>query len=324
MKVETEIERLGESNVTRTKYFSIIEPTPKMRSVPIRLALSSAQSLNRMASTIVGVKLAREVPRLRRRAEQYCYPKDRNIISIQIEGLVRVISGFLSNCSIQISANELSRAIMEYNQLFRDGIITSLDGGMGYNNGLMLFCVARLISPEVVIESGILRGFTTYLLDRAISPESVIHAFDINLSLIEFKSSKATYYENDILDKTIELKGRRVLAFFDDHVSHYDRLQYCIDNQIDVVVLDDDVSVTTVHSDEWPPIPTANMVFNYDHIPHKFSWSLNGRTGEADISGISRSTCDLIRHSYRYEIMPDLFEFTGYRNTSVTSVLFRR
>ena len=324
MKVEPEVEHLGDLSVTRTKYFSIVEPMPKRKRIAIRLALSSAQSLNRMASAIVGVKLTRDVPHPRRRVEQYCYPSDRHIISIQVGGLVRLISGFLSNCSIQIPDNELSRAIMEFNQLFRDGIITSLYGGMGYNNGLMLFCVARFTSPEVVIESGILRGFTTYLLDRAISPESVIHAFDIDLSSIEFRSGKATYYEKDILDATIELKGLRVLAFFDDHVSHYDRLQYCIDNKIDVVVLDDDVSVTTVHSDEWPPIPTASMVFNYDHIPHKFSWSLNGRTGEADISGISRSICDLIKHRYRYETMPDLFEFTGYRNTSVTSVLFRR
>jgi hypothetical protein len=324
MRVEPEIERLAASSVTRTKYFSIVEPVPKRRSIPIRLALSSARSLNRMASTFVGVKLVHEVPRPPARVEQYCYPNNMEIISIQVSGLVRVISRFLSNFSVQITDNELSNTIMEFNQLFRDGLITSLYGGMGYNNGLMLFCAARFACPEVVIESGILRGFTTYLLDRAIAPESVIHAFDINPSLIEFRSKKATYYENDILDEAVELNGRRVLAFFDDHVSHYDRLQYCIYNKIEVVILDDDVSVTTVHSDECPPIPTANMVVNYDHIPHKFSWSLNGGTGEADISGISRSTCNLIRDSYRYETMPDLFEFTGYRNTSVTSVLFRQ
>jgi len=324
MKVRHEIEHLADSTVTYTNYFSIVEPVPKRNSIAIRLALSSARSLNRMAGTFVGVRLAREAPPPRGRAEQYCYPSDKEIVSIQVNGLVKVISGFLSNCSIQITDDELSRAIMEFIQLFRDGLITSLYGGMGYNNGLMLFCVARFTSPEVVVESGILRGFTTYLLDRAIPPESVIHAFDINLSLIEFRSKKATYYEKDILEETPELKGRKVLAFFDDHVSHYDRLKYCIDNQIEVVVLDDDVSVTTVHSDEWPPIPTANMVVNYNHIPHKFRWSLNGRSGEADISGISRSTCDLIRDSYRYETMPDLFEYTGYRNTSVTSVLFRR
>jgi hypothetical protein len=324
MKVMSEIEHLADSGATHTKYFSIAESMSERNSIPIRLALSSARSLNRIAGTFLGIKLSREVPRPRGRAEQYCYPSDREIISIQVDGLVKVISGFLSNCSIQITDDELSRTIIEFNQLFRDGPITSLYGGMGYNNGLLLFCVARFTYPEVVIESGILRGFTTYLLDRAISPESMVHAFDVNHSLIEFRSKKATYYENDILEETIMLKGRRVLAFFDDHVSHYDRLQYCIDNQIEVVILDDDVSVTTVHSDEWPPIPTANMVVNYDHIPHKFEWSLNGRAGKADISGISRSICDLIRDSYRYETMPDLFEFTGYRNTSVTSVLFRR
>ena len=324
MKVGREIEHLDNSSVTLTKYFSIVESVTKRRSILIRLALYSASLLNMIANTVFGVKLVREAPNPRGRIEQYCYPNNSEIVSIQVGGLIRVISEFLSNCSIRITNDELSRAITEFNLLFRDASMTSLYGGMGYNNGLILFCVARFNCPEVVVESGIFRGFTTYLLDKAILPESVIHAFDTNLSLIEFRSKKATYYEKDILDETIDLKGKRVLAFFDDHVSHYDRLRYCIDNQIEAVVLDDDVSVTTVHSDEWPPIPTANMVVNYDHIPHKFSWTLNGRTGEADISGISRSTCDLIRDSYRYETMPDLFEFTGYRNTSVTSVLFRR
>ena len=195
---------------------------------------------------------------------------------------------------------------------------------MGYNNGMMLFCVSRFYSPKIVIESGVWRGFTTYLLDSAIPSDSLIYAFDINLSLIEFQLTKATYYEKDISTQNLDLKGYKVLTFFDDHVSHYDRLRYCIKNQIDMVVFDDDVSVTTVHSDGWPPIPTANMVINYEHIPHKFKWVSNGRIGEADISMISKSTCELIRHEYNYQIMPDLFELTGYRNSSVTSFMARR
>jgi hypothetical protein len=147
MKVEPEIEQLAVSSVTRTKYFSIVEPVPKRKSIPIRLALSSARSLNRMASTVVGVKLVHEVPRPRRRAEQYCYPNNMEIIIIQVSGLIRVVSGLLSNRSVQISDSELSNAIIEFNQLFRDGLISSLYGGMGYNNGLMLFCVARFTCP---------------------------------------------------------------------------------------------------------------------------------------------------------------------------------
>ncbi|MDC0370951.1 hypothetical protein OAM86_03905, partial [Porticoccaceae bacterium] len=105
---------------------------------------------------------------------------------------------------------------------------------------------------------------------EAISKDSKIYCFDINLTRTEFKSEKATYYERDLsLVDDINF-GSVNFAFFDDHVSIYDRLQLCLQNKIEIVVVDDDVSLTQVHSDGWPPIPTASMVFNYDKIPKKF------------------------------------------------------
>jgi hypothetical protein len=87
------------------------------------------------------------------------------------------------------------------------------------------------------------------------------------------------------------------------------------------VVVDDDVSLNQVHSDGWPPIPTASMLFNYDKIPKKFDWISNGISANADISGLK---VDDICEFYSYIPFPKLDEYTGYNDSSFTSLLLKR
>ena len=223
--------------------------------------------------------------------------------------------------SVDRSVEDLIEDIFEYDSLFRNSQFSSLSGGMGYNNGLMVYCFTHAVDCRFIIESGVLRGFTTYLMDAASSDDSKIHCFDINLSNLEWRSKKAKYYECDLNEKDLMVSSDRSLALFDDHVSQYDRLHYCLKNRITHIMFDDDVSVETVHSDGSPPIPTVNMIMNYNSIPHKFKWVSIGRVGSADISNLDYQT---IRDSFHYRSMPDLFDFTGYKNSSVTSFLVRR
>ena len=43
----------------------------------------------------------------------------------------------------------------------------------------------------------------------------------------------------------------------------YERLKICVESKIGIVILDDDVGLTQVHTDGSPAIPTASMIFNY-------------------------------------------------------------
>ena len=61
--------------------------------------------------------------------------------------------------------------------------------------------------------------------------------------------------------------AKQIFCIFYDHVSIYDRLKFCLKNEIEIVVVDDDLSVSQVHSDPWPPIPTASMIYNYEKNP---------------------------------------------------------
>ena len=99
---------------------------------------------------------------------------------------------------------------------------------------------------------------------------------------------------------------------------HWGRSEFS--KKVKYIIFDDDVSIETVHNDGWPPIPTADMVMNYKNIPHSFDWVSNGRKMTANISGLE---CDELQQKYKYAKMPNLFDFTGYHNSSVTSFLVR-
>ena len=85
------------------------------------------------------------------------------------------------------------------------------------------------------------------------------------------------------------------------------------------VILDDDVGIMTTHTDGWPPIPTASMIFNYEEIPHQFNWRYNGKIASANITNLNIS---LIKSNFKYIPFPPLMEFTGYKD-SLTSLLLK-
>ena len=305
-------------NITYSKYFSY-DLSFESKSPILRFINLFGRVINKILRLLAKVELRRINSSVK--IEQIYYSMNNKVKELQIEGIVSKISTFYSQLEISINKDVIHDTILEYDRLFRNSTISNLHGGMGYNNGLVCFCFIKSFSPEIVVESGIFRGFTTYLIDNAISDKSLIKAFDISLLNIEWRSRKAEYFESDINDIELNFFNKKTLALFDDHVSHYDRLKYCLDNEIQYVILDDDVSIEIVHSDGWPPIPTANMVFNYENIPHKFEWNSNGKVGRADISNLD---CDSIIQKYKYIKMPELFKYTGYMNSSVTSFIVRR
>jgi len=245
------------------------------------------------------------------------YLSDPQILTYRLHLISEKLKIFFNEISIDCDEETLSQAIKQYDVIFRNSNVLNLDGGMGYNNGLILFCFSKLAQPSTVIESGVWKGFTTYLLDSSVKKDAKIFCFDINLGNVAWKSNKAEYFENDIQNVKLEIHGETTLAFFDDHVSQYDRLLFARAHSIRYLVFDDDVSYLNLHSDGWPPIPTISMLWNNEQLPKKFEWISNSRTGIADFS-----SCEVdFKNDYFYATAPELFELTGYRNGSRTSYL---
>ena len=63
------------------------------------------------------------------------------------------------------------------------------------------------------------------------------------------------------------------------------------------------------------------MIYNYDVIPKKFDWICNGMLANADITGLK---VDDICKFYNHIPFPQLAKYTGYKDTSFTSLLLKR
>lgn len=255
-----------------------------------------------------------------KRPDQVSYHINEDLSKLQNIAMKKKIDNFISQTQLKNNL-DLESEIDNFKLHFKNSPISSLKGGSGFNNSLMLYLILKITKPDAYIESGIWRGFSNYIANCALKDSSNFYLFDIDLSNLEFTNNKWNYYESDISQNVLELDDKKVLAFFDDHVSHYERLQYCMDNSVDIVILDDNVSVETVYNDRYPPIPTANMIFNYEEIPHNFSWISDNKLIEADISNLK---IESIKSYYEYYELPNLINQSGFDNYSYQALLIKK
>ena len=196
-----------------------------------------------------------------------------------------MLKRFLNSLELDADEPSLVQQIAAYEKLFRDWKHPNLEGGFGFNNGLFLYAFVKAVQPEVIVESGCWRGFTTYLLDAASSSETQLYCFDINLGRLRYASPKAMYFEDDIGNESLDLSGKRVVAFFDDHVSHLQRLALSDAYDIPYMVFDDDVTLLSAHSYGWPPLPTISMLFDEPPAPRLVSSGCGTNAGRSPIGG---------------------------------------
>jgi hypothetical protein len=299
--------------VTKNNYFQFKKSsnpyTHKIVRRPLRL-------VNSVLSRFFGVKVISASPR---NPELDNYIVDQELKEIKLKNLSLKLCEFFKDGGIICQQSQLQKYIKDFDSLFRNIKLDNNFGGMGYNSGLIIFVFACIVDPKIAYESGVWKGFTTSILDKSTSPECKIYCFDISFANLVLKSDKAVYHECDILEVDLSAhSGQNKFALFDDHVSHFERLNWCIDQRIRYAVFDDDVSPLTVHSDGWPPLPTLDMLFNYLSYPKKFEWVSGNRYGVCDMSDLDLSN---LSQKFFYLKMPDLFPFTGYRNTSETSLI---
>ena len=195
------------------------------------------------------------------------FPLDPTIVEMRAKRLTAAITEFLEALSLSRDPAAIAQDIEAYDALFHSAPIKDLGGGMGYNNGLVLFCFAKAVGARTIIESGVWKGFTTYLLDNASAEDSQLFCYDINLSKVEWRSKKAQYFEQDLTGVDVAFGDGPTLAMYDDHVSQYDRLAFSHEQGFEFLIFDDDVTHLNVHSDGWPPVPSINMVWNADELP---------------------------------------------------------
>jgi len=249
---------------------------------------------------------------------------DKILITKRNEKLLPIIANFLNDLNIHCSNSNIVRIVNAHDIIFyKKNPIYYNDGGNGYNNSLFFYIFLKTNKKcQLVIESGVWKGYMSYLIDQA-SKDATKLKFDISFDKLIYKSVKSTYVEHDINTFNFE-KFKYILpntlAFFDDHFSQLDRFLKCHNLNIPYMVFDDDVSYETIHSDGWPSFPTISMLRDKLSIK-KIKWSHDGRS--------ARGNCKIkfnknLLNNYYFSTAPNISRITGYYVQSPMTFIVRK
>jgi hypothetical protein len=115
----------------------------------------------------------------------------------------------------------------EFQEIYDARPIKDNTGGMRSAHMFAVWFIARQINPEFIVESGIFKGQSTWLLEVA-CPDARIVSIDPNLEMREYISNRAEYSNKDFSEHDWSDIPDNSLAFFDDHQNALRRTQQCI------------------------------------------------------------------------------------------------
>ena len=239
--------------------------------------------------------------------------------------LAQQILNFLSSSDLIFTHEELDIYINDFDNVFYKSPVKELESGFGYNEGVFLYALLKIIKPTLVIESGVMKGFTTYLIDAATNKNCKIFCYDINFENNLFNSKKAKYINTDIFENIPFVENEKVFALWDDHTSQLDRLKFSVENKIKYNFFDDDLSFLNIHSDGWPPIPTISMLLDLKNNiinKDKFEWVSRNRKGVMFLDNLIKDKA--IDQINFHKIFPELFSITGFKNHSQCSLVINK
>jgi hypothetical protein len=172
---------------------------------------------------------------------------------------------------------DLPKLVREFWHLIPTCPVRQRQGGNGFNGALQIFAVARALRPDVVIESGVFRGLTTWVLRQA-CPQARLFCFDPVLDDLRYRDPRAQYNMQDWSEHDFaELDLSNALAFFDDHISHARRTLEAHERGIRHVLFDDDAAAHRLHTHGGPAFPTIAMITSDRPASEPVRWLRNGR-----------------------------------------------
>lgn len=111
----------------------------------------------------------------------------------------------------------------EFLRLYDSRPMPDNTGGMQLNHSYLCYCLLKLLSPSVIIESGVWKGASTWLF-QSVLPHAQLFCLDPVLSNIKYKSADADYRSADFLDcDWSNVNTFDTLCIFDDHQSSLHR-----------------------------------------------------------------------------------------------------
>ena len=138
------------------------------------------------------------------------------------------MSRYASIGEVDWSNEDIVTAIPEFLELYNQRPILINEGGMKTPHMFATWFLLRKINPSIVIESGVWKGQSTWLIEKTL-PNAFIYSIDPRLDLREYISEKAVYFDKDfsLIDWSIISDKNKTLCFFDDHQNCFERVVHC-------------------------------------------------------------------------------------------------
>ena len=135
----------------------------------------------------------------------------------------------------------LKKNLTYFLEIYKNRPIKNNKSGMKIDHCFALYCLLKKIKPKYIIESGVWKGQTTWLLKKVLKNSKV---FSID---IDFSNRKVIYDDVKYLNKDItqynwnKLDKNKTLIVFDDHVCFSKRLNFLKKNKFKHIIFDDNL-----------------------------------------------------------------------------------
>lgn len=199
----------------------------------------------------------------------------------------REVERLLDGCAAQLRVDfaaagiepqeDLGRIAYDFWSLIRACPVRQRHGGNGFNGALQVYAAVRSLRPALIVESGVFRGLTTWLMRQA-APGAAIYCFDPVLDNLHYRDADARYFTHDwsLFDMSV-LDVRDSLAFFDDHISQGQRILEASDRGFTRLLFDDNAAAQRIHSHGGPAFPTLDMILDDRAQGEAVRWVRNFR-----------------------------------------------
>ncbi len=136
--------------------------------------------------------------------------------------------------------DDIRKGMDEFMKVFAQRPIANTDGGLSSVGMFALWTMLRAIRPTLVLECGVFKGQTTWLIEKAV-PSIPVLSLDIDPGGREYTSPTAEYQDIGFME--FEAEPEKVfsgaVAFFDDHGDVFHRVEKCRHLGIKYIIFDD-------------------------------------------------------------------------------------
>jgi len=151
-------------------------------------------------------------------------------------------------------------------------------GSINQKDHLNFWCLSRIYSPEIYIESGVFKGSSLHAFFSASNLKEV-YVIDPNLKSLQIPKEIITgarlIDDRDFSELELDASGTKSLVFFDDHIDSASRIIQSFQKGCRYILFDDSTGMEGICQRLFPSIPSIPMIMNAEILRpgENLSWT---------------------------------------------------